>query len=1041
MIEFFLQRRVITNLITVFIVIVGGYQFFTVRREAFPEISFDFVSITTPYPGGSPEEVERLVTNVIEKELRTVDGIDRVQSFSIENRSLIIIRLNEDLSSREKIKVVNDVQQAVNRVQDLPDEAEKSIVEEMTSDRPLITLSVAGGTDEARDAFAEELSDVIEEIKGVSRVDQVGDRPREIRVEADREKLAQARIALAEIAATIRSQNLNLSAGTIEMGPQELWVRVVGSAKGAADIGSIILRGNDERSYVRVRDVAVVTERFAEERVITKANGLPSINLSVRKVKSGDTIELADEVRKVKEEFEDGAKKKNLTLVLSDDVSFFIKRRLRVMTSNLLQGGFLILLALFIFLDWRLALVAAWGVPLSFATAFMVAVPLGFTINLMSLLALIIVLGMLDDDSVVVAENIYRHMEMGKPTLRAAVDGAKEVVVPVTGAILVSCCGFLPFAMVSGIMGKFLLMIPVVIIITFLASAFEAFFVLPAHVVELMPLGKPVEESSEGRWYTYVIDTYRKTLRWMLSHRVKFFLLLFVFIGLTVLFAMTRLKFVLFPTGLVDQFFIELNMPEGTGLTETGRVFEKIEQEIMKLTPEELEAVTTTIGMKGFDQTSRIGTHYAQARVFLTPEEKRKRKTKVLIEDLRKRVEAIAGGNKVVFQELQPGPPVGRAIDLRVRGREETVIRDIVGRIKKELDSMKGVTDVQDSYEGGKEEIRVVLDDREAGFAGLDVARVAQNILFAIDGGEASKIRRPTEEVKVKVRLRPDQRSNPEELMKLYIPNPQGRLVRLGEVAELKKEKGLPFIEHYNYRPAIQVTAAVDKAVITPREANLAVAKKFKNISKEYPGYELIAGGEEEETAKSMKSLFRAFGVAILLDYVVLASIFASYLQPFIIILLTVPIGLLGVVYALLLHGQPASFMALLGVVAMTGVVINNAIVLVNFINQRRKEGVPVKEAVVEAGAVRLRPIWASSITTLLGLFPTAYGWGGKEPFVAPMALSLAWGLTIAMPMTLVLIPMAYVLLDDFTRRMARVLEPLKKRIFGRITHMTHKQN
>ncbi|MFN0116988.1 MAG: efflux RND transporter permease subunit [Elusimicrobiota bacterium] len=1038
MIQFFLKRKVLTNLLSIFLILVGIQQFMSVRREAFPEISFDWVNIETIYPGAAPDEVEKLVTNVIEDQVRGVDGIDKVQSYSVEGRSAITVRLNEDLSQREKDKVINDIEQAVGRVKDLPPEAERPIVEELTSDQPLITLSVAGGDPEVRDAFAEDLADTIEEIPGVSKVTQSGDRKREIWVEVNRDKLTRARLTFGEVATRIKQQNIDASAGNVEIGNEDVRVRVVNSKETAEEVGNLILRGNDARNYIRVKDVASVTERFEDNKTRTYTNGLESINLNVRKVKSGDTIDLAEAVRKTQKEYESKAQEKGLSLIISDDVSYFIKRRLKVMTNNIFQGGFLILLALFIFLDWRLALVAAIGVPVSLLTVFTIAVPFGFTINLLSLLGFIIVLGMLDDDSVVVAENIYRHLEMGKSPVQACLDGTKEVIIPVIGAVSVSCCGFLPFALVSGIMGKFLIVIPVVIIIAFVMSVLEAFFMLPSHVVALMPLGKPVDENEDKKWFRYVVSFYERKMAWVLDHRLKFFIFLIGFMIFTGFLASQRLRMVLFPEGLVEQFWVEIEMPKGTAVKETEKTFEQVQKALLELPKEELDALTGLTGFKFNEQENyfRYGTQYAQARIFLTPDEKRKRKTKEIIQSLRPKVESLVGRGEVVFRELQAGPPVGSPIDVRIRGKDRKVIGDIIDQLKLELSQLEGVSDLKDSREGGKNEIHILMNDLEAGFAGVNAARIAQDIYFAIDGGEASKIRRNTEEVKIKVRLQEDQRSEPQELMKLDVLNDVGQPIRLGEISTIERKAGLPFLERYNHRPTSVVTGQVDIKKVTSKQATEFAIKKFNEIKSKYPGYEMITGGEAEETAKSMQSLFKAFSVALFLDYVILAAIFSSYLQPLIIILLTVPIGLLGVAYALMLHGMDASFMALLGVVAMTGVVINNAIVLVSFINQKIEEGMDRSQAVIKAGAMRLRPIFASSITTLLGLFPTAYGWGGTEPFVAPMALALAWGLTLAMPMTLFLIPMAYVLLSDFSNWSSQKLGPLKKIILHRITRI-----
>ncbi|MEK7745640.1 MAG: efflux RND transporter permease subunit [Elusimicrobiota bacterium] len=1026
MIEFFLKRRVLTNLITFFIVVVGTWQSLKVRREAFPDIDFDIVTIVTALPGASPEEVETLVTRKVEDTLRGLSGIDRVESYSLENQSLVVLRLDENLSDREKDKVVNEVFQAAGRVEDLPSLADKPLVKEMTSSRPLISLSVAGGSDDDRDRFAEVLEDLIEEIDGVSEVVEEGDRKKEILIEVDRARLAAARLSMAEVAAALRGRNVDRSAGAVRAGPFENWVRVKGAVFTAEEVGSVVVRSNDERGAIRIADLGRVREGFAEHRIMSRAAGKPSIELRVSKHKRGDTVTLARAVKRLKAEQEARAREKGIELVLSDDISFFIERRLKVMTNNLISGGFLVLAALFIFLDWRLAAVAAWGVPISFAAAMLVSVPLGFTINLLSLLGFIIVLGMLDDDSVVVAENIYRHLEMGKSPAVAAVEGAREVVLPVLGSVLVSSCAFLPFALMSGIMGKFLLMIPLIVVMCFAASIFEAFFILPSHVIDLLPYGKPVSESKDGRWYLAVVSGYRATLRWVIGHRLRFLGLVGLFLAFTAGLAYARIKFVLFPPGLIEQFFVEVEMPAGTNLDATAKAVARIEAAVAALPKGELDVMTGKVGVKGYEETQRFGTHYGQVRVFLTPEEKRGRKSAAIIEDLRRRLADPGAAAKVTFEEVQPGPPTGRAVVVRVRGRDPAVNRVILGEIKSELASIAGVRDIKDSIEDGKRQWRVVPDPRETAFAGLDASRIADELFFAVDGIEAAKIHRPDEEVDVRLRLLDAQRGDPRELLSLDVLNPQGRAVRLSRVARIEETRGAPFLQRFNFKPAYTVTADVDVEKTTSREANRRIAEKFKDLSRRHPGYELVFGGEEEETRKSMDSLFRAFGVALLLDFVILAALFRSYAQP-LIILLTIPIGLLGVTYALLVHGQPASFMALLGVVAMSGVVLNNAIVLVNFINEKREAGLPAADAACEAGAERLRPIWASSLTTLLGLFPTAYGFGGLEPFVAPMALSLAWGLTFAMPMTLFLIPVAYVTLDD-AARWARKFFPAGRR-------------
>lgn len=1036
MVEFFLKRRVFTNLITLFVVLVGGYQIMTVRREAFPEVSYDWVWVTTAFPGASAEDVDRLVTQKVEEQLRGISSLDHVEAVSIENLSQIFVQMEDGLSEREAARVVTEIQQAVNRVRDLPTLAEKPVVDEITTaDQPLLNLSVAGGTDEDRYLFAQELKDALEELPDVSKVDRVGHRKREIWVDLDRNALLRLRLTPTEVADKIRRGNADLSAGTVEVGKEELWLRVASEMRTAEDVGAVVLRGNDDRNFLRVRDVAQVKEAFEEPRVLRRAVGLPAVELQIKKIKSGDNIKMVDGIRAMLKDYEPRAAEKNIRLVISDDISFFIRRRLHVMTQNMLQGGVLILVALFFFLDWRLALVAAAGVPISFAAAFLVAVPLGITINLLTLMALIIVMGMLDDDSVVVAENIYRHLEMGKPPFQAAVDGAREVAMPVIASVATTACAFLPFAMMSGLMGKFMFLFPVVVVMAFLASLFEAFFILPSHVLDLMPYGKPVEDTVDPGWYVKVQGWFRRALSWCLDNRGKFVLIVLAFIVGTGVLAGARLKLVLFPEGLVDQILIQVDMPHGTSLPETEKAFKSVEDALAKLPPAELEAFTATIGMKGhFDEGSTpTGTHFAQAMVYFTPEDTRPRKTKELVEVLKKEIGTPDGAVKIVYKERQVGPPVGKPVFIRAVGRDPAVLGNLADQVKAQMNTMPGLRDIEDSREEGKRQMRLVLNDQNAAYAGLHALETAQNLIYAVDGGEATRLRRPgvEDEIRVKVRLRESQRSQLDRLLDLEVMNDRGRPVRMAEVASLSPGHVPTMLYRYDFKPVVFLTAELTETG-NSREANAVLQKKFADAHKNFPGAELLFGGEEKETAESMQSLLRAFGVAIFLDFIILASVFASYMQPF-IILLTIPIGLLGVVYALLLHGKPASFMALLGIVAMTGVVVNNAIVLVNFINENIKKGMDVKTAALEAAVSRLRPIWASSITTLLGLFPTAYGWGGYEPFVAPMALAMAWGLTCAMPMTLFLIPAATVITHDATTALGRGARRGKDFFFHRV--------
>jgi len=573
-IQFFLRRTAFTNLCTLLLLGMGIYQFATVKREAFPDIRFDLVTVVTAYPGGASEEVERLVTNPIEDQLRGVANIDQVESYSIASFSFIVLRLNEGLRDRQVDRAVADIQQAVNRVRDLPEEADRPLVEELSSDRPQIALSVVGGSANLRDRVAEDLADALEDLPDVSRVLFDGKPPREVWVEADPFSLAKRDLSLGEVSRAISAHNVNLTAGTIEAGPQEIQVRVLGGLMTAKDVGDVILRGNDRREFIRVRDVARVKETFEDDNLLVRVNGEPAIILRVMKRREADSIGLADKVRAVQARFAPKLKSLGLSLVESDDFSFYIKRRLNVMKNNMLFGGFFIVAAMLLFLNWRLAIVASIGIPLSLATAFAIGMQLGVTLNLISVMAFIIVLGMLNDDAVVVADNIERHLQMGKSSQQAALDGTREVIKPVLGAILTSCAAFLPFALVTGIMGKFMIIFPIIVTLCLVSSLLEAFFILPAHALEMTRFGQPFRKSSSTSWYAVIVAHYRQALNWSLDHRGAFLVIVVLFVAGTALLAKWRLPIVMFPPGPVSGRTLGFALPHlhrsprirGTGL-------------------------------------------------------------------------------------------------------------------------------------------------------------------------------------------------------------------------------------------------------------------------------------------------------------------------------------------------------------------------------------------------------------------------------------------------------------------------------------------
>jgi multidrug efflux pump subunit AcrB len=1022
MIEFFLSRRVLANLLTVFLLVVGTLAFLTTRREMIPEFTYFTIMVETRYPGASPAEVEELVTAPIEDEIRTVEGIDQVESFSLEDLSVIVIRLDDRLSEAEVDRVVVDVQQAVNRVRHLPKETEVPLVREVTSNDPIVLLAVAGGTLEARDQLAEDLEDAIKNLPGMSKVDRLGDRAREIWVEADPHRLLAQHLSLADLSQAIAAANVQVPGGSAVLDDRDVLVRPAGRLRTAEDVANVLIRGQEGGWTLRVGDVAQVRDAFEKERHRVRVNGQPAIVLMPKKKRAADALALIAQIKAIMAEFAPRATASGIALTLCWDQSHWIQRRLDVMTSNMIQGGLLILGALLVFLDWRLALVAMLGVPISFATAMIGAAVAGVSINLMTLLAFIVVLGMLDDDSVVVAENIYRHLELGKSPARAAVDGAREVALPVIASVATIAAAYLPFLLVGGIWAKFLMAFPIVVILCFAASLLEAFWIMPAHVLELMRFGRPVERQGR-RLYRAVAGVYRRLLAWTIHHRYRFLGLLLVIVLVTGGLAYWRLRLVLFPPGLLEQFIVQLEMAPATPLERTEAALQRVEQLLEQLPPGSVHATLMSAGLT-FDEWDRVrrGTQRGQIWVFMQPGRRVvSAEVDAVLERIRAELGRLEGVQKMSVNKLSGGPPVGKPVFAKVRGPDLETLRDIAAQLKGQLAQVGGIVDLQDSLEGGKPEYRVAVDEIRAGMLGLTPARVAEHVFAAFEGQEATRLRRATTEVKVRVKLPQElpQEKGLAALEDLLVPDRTGRALPLKGVVGFQRSEALPLIEHHNFRRAITITADVDARQITGFEANRRLEEAFQTLRPRYPGYDLVFGGEEEHTRKSFATFMRSFAVTLLLDFLILAVLFDSYLRPFIVLGLTIPTGVLGAAYALLVHGEPLSFMAILGIVAMAGVVVNNAIVLVSFIERYRAAGLSAAEACLEAGATRLRPIWASSLTTLVGLVPTAYGFGGYEPFVQPMARAMAWGLAFALPFTLFLIPVGTLVVEDAKRLLA----------------------
>ncbi|MDP6630455.1 MAG: efflux RND transporter permease subunit [Kiritimatiellia bacterium] len=1009
--EFSVRNSIFGNMLTIVVLVVGMITAVSMNREFFPEVDFDIVVISTPYPNASAREVENQVTIPLEDELRAVEDIEEFTSRSVEHSSVIALTIDPDAENADR--VINDIARKVDRVRDLPDEAEDPVLTVITSQNYAIHLLVGGRAGEtAVRSFADHLKVRVEAVDGVSIVERHGWRDPEIWVEADAEKLIAQEISLQQVSAALARQNINSPGGKLPDGPREIVIRTIGQFRTPREIEDVVVRSNPDGKRVRVRDIAVVRETFADEAIRLRNNGSRGVLLSVQKKDQGDTIDIADRVKAIVEQ-ERETLPEGIELAVVDMEAYLIKRRLNVLLSNGMVGLVMVLLSLPLLMNLRIALVTALGIPFAFLSALLVMASMGISINMMTMFGIILVVGMLVDDAIIIAENIFRHLEDGLSPKEAAIKGSGEVMWPVTATVLTTIAAFFPLMFLPDIMGKFLRWIPAVVIITLAASLFEALLILPCHIADL---AKPVDKDAHasgrsGRLSAKLQDGYGRLLQRVLHHRILFVLILVSSMIGSVFVAKQGLRVEIFPADLIDLFQVNVTMPQGTALDATENTVAKVEAVLRERLDEgELSNLISQTGHISDPHGANVtaDSRYGMLLVYLAPADRRERSAQEMIAALRPLMTHIGGVERIDFEMVKPGPPVGKPVDVKIVGRDYAVLDEIAGKIGAFLSTV-GAVDVHDDHEPGKDELRLVVDKAEAARLGLDVASIAQTVYTAFQGIEATVIRDAHEETKVRVKLAEPYRDRVEYLQNLRVPNHQGRLIELSRVVRFEEGKGVTGIYHVDGERVVSVYGEVDSTDETVTAASIAAAvgREFGELHREYPGYRLDFGGEFEETQKTMKSMIRAMCIALLLIFAILVVQFRSFLQPF-TVLVSIPFGLIGVIFALILHGKPLSMMAMLGMVGMAGVVVNDAIVLVSFINGLRRDGMPVHDAILEGARKRVRPILLTSVTTVLGLAPVIYGIGGYEPFVAPAAIVLAYGLVFATFLTLLVVPCMY---------------------------------
>lgn len=1050
--EFSVRQIVLVNLAFVILIVAGVQVARRIPVDVFPDISFNAAVITTTWTGASADEVERLVTTKLEDEIDEIVGVKELFSFSSASLSQITVEWDESLGDIEYESVVNDLRAAIDRVGDLPEDADEPVLTELSvSERNpmvMVALSDLGGVGEyTLREVALDLEKRLARIPGVRKVTVRGERERELRVYVDKDRALQYDLTLPEISRLIGRNNRNVPGGSFtNTANQEITVRGTGQYTTPESLEEMVVRKNPDGTHVTLADVAEIRPDFEKRTLFGRLGGNPAIMLGVSKEKDADVIDMVADVRAFVDREAPGLPP-GIEARATWDMSDYVDARLALMRSNLLLGIVFVIFILWLTVGFRNALLAIIGVPFSFLSAMILFPIFDVTINSLSLVGFVMVSGMLVDDAIIILENIYRHVEEGKPIREAVVKGSEEVMWPVTAAIATTVAAFLPMLLIQGTSGKFMEILPKTVILCLVGSLLEALVILPAHYLDwgtrrraadsLAEMGDAKGLSSFSYRVRARVDTgidnlrdaYSRAQLGVLQHRYSFLAMCVAALIFTVGLA-SHVPVNLFPSDF-NNLFVTVRTPTDFGVDQTDPVVMRIEGALERVGGE-LTDYSAFVGQGMTADTQPVfASNYGLMFVeFPNTRENIADPARVLgivQAEVDRTVAADPRGiEDVLVAAPRNGPPIGTPVAIRVQSDDYDRAKQVAEEVKAELRTIPGVYSIEDNVPIGPRELRVALDEHRASIHGLTFEDVGSVLRAANDGLVSSTFKDPNsdEDVDIRVLLEQGQRQTIADLLDLEIRTPEGYLVKVRDVASIELVRGYQRLYHYDAKRAVVVYAQVDEVQATSISVNREMQTRFANVAQRYPGVNLIFGGEFQVTDETFGQMRRAFLVALLAIYAILAAQFRSYAQP-LVVMSVVAFSYIGVVIGMwllnvTLGGYAMSMYVMYGLVGLAGIVVNDSLVLIDFVNQERARGTPLVDAVRLASRRRFRPIMLTTLTTVAGLLPMALGFGGKSPVFAPFATAIVFGLLTASLLTLLVVPSLYLAIEDAKSRLWR---------------------
>lgn len=1060
------RNHVAANLLMGFLVLSGLLAMWGTTKETFPEFSLDVIQVQVPYLGASPAQVEEGVVKRIEERLSGIEGVDRITSTAAEGVGSVRLELElgADVSA-----VLEDVKNEVDRIETLPAETEKPVVSELLRRNRVIDVVLYGDVPEkALKAAAEGVRDDLRATPGISQVELTGVRPDEISIEVSERTLREYGLSLGQVTDAVRRGSADLPGGSVRSENGEVLIRTQGLRYTGREYADIVVRSLPDGSQLRVGDIAEVIDGFEETDLISRFNGQPAAVVQVYRIGEQSALDISEQVHDYLDGVRDsGALPAGISIGFARDDTQILNSRIDLLLRNARLGIILVFITLSLFLDLRLAFWVMMGIPISFLGSFVLMQPFDASINMLSLFAFIVALGMVVDDAIIVGENIYAHREKGKGIARAAVDGALEVGTPVVFSILTSVAAFTPLFFVEGMMGKFMGVIPVIVVAVLLLSLVESLFILPAHLStrgNLLFIGL-ISAASFAALFTvggtmgplqsilvgvalllFILLHDRLTawfsarLRWFIDHCYTPTLRaalerpgMAVAVGLA--FLLTSLgwiagghtKFVFMPQIESDYVTVSIGMPVGTTAAQTERVVKQVEGAALQVR-DELDAtrgeapslfrnVFSFVGAQPLAGATRFGAgsagssaHLAEVTVELLPAEQRETGSEEIARRIRQVLGEVPGPESLTFTSSLFS--AGNDIEIQLSSKDFDQLLQAVERLKAEVGNYPGTSDIQDSFQEGKVEMQLDLKE-PARRLGLTLADLGRQVRQGFYGDQALRVQRGRDDVRVMVRYPDEERRSLTDVERMRVRSLDGAEVPFSEVARVSVGRGYANIQRADGHRVVSVSADVDDKVANADQINTDLGSRFlPQLVQDYPGLAYSYEGQEREQQESFASLGRGFVVAMFVIYALLAIPFRSYTQP-LVVMTAIPFGMIGALGGHVIMGLDLALLSMFGVVALSGVVVNDSLVLLSFYNQLVRDGMGRKEALLEAGRQRFRAILLTSLTTFFGLLPMILERSVQAKFLIPMAVSLGFGILFATAIILIGVPVTMLLLGN----------------------------